>query len=124
MQLHVESGNFGPEDEAALRRQVREAADTLMTPKKKAVYDAAREGRPPAAGQHPRFHGSWYTFLGVSPRRMDELAERVTELSADLKRDSEEYRAIQEAWQTLRDPVRRAEYDAALRAETATPAAG
>lgn len=124
MQMHIDRTDYSPEDEQVLRRQVREAADTLMTPQKKKIYDAAMEGHPPPPGKYPRWHPNWYTFLGVTPRRLGDLAERVTELSAGLKPDSAEFKAIQEAWHTLRDPERRAEYDAALRAEAAAPAAG
>ncbi|MCK9520316.1 MAG: DnaJ domain-containing protein, partial [Dehalococcoidia bacterium] len=124
MQLHIDTTDYAPDDNTLLRRQVRAAADTLMTPKKKAIYDAAMEGKAPPAGQYPHLHPNWYTFLGISPRRLDELAERVTELSEGLKPTSAEYKAIQEAWRTLRDAERRAEYDAALRAEASAPAAG
>ncbi|MGE5597384.1 MAG: J domain-containing protein [Hyphomicrobiales bacterium] len=115
MTMHLNAANYSPADDQVLRRQVRMAADALTTPKEREIYDRAMQGIPPPPGRYPHLHPNLYTFLGVSPNApWERIALKVTDLSAGLRNGSPELAEIQRALKVLRDPVSRAEYDAAL----------
>lgn len=119
MQSHLNTANYSESDDTTLRRQVRLAAEALMTPAGRAIYDAAMAGTPPPAGRYPHLHENWYTFLGLSRKASGErIAARVTDLSEGLRPNSPELRAVYDAWRVLRDPALRAEYDATLAGES------
>ena len=108
---------YSEADEGRVVLQLRAAAAMLTNPRMRAIYDAALCGTPPAPGTCPRLHRDWYTFLGVRPKAPpDRIAEQVTALSASTRKNTPEYREIEAAWRTLRDPDLRAAYDAALAA--------
>lgn len=87
----------------------------------------ASEDTQPAGEDTPWFDGmggihDYYGFLGLHPRATaEEIAEAVTQAHMNLGKQirSHEARrldqAIREAWWVLRDPQRRAAYDAARR---------
>lgn len=115
LRAEVEVANYDENDLALLQRQLRQAADTLLAPATRRVYDGALAGVPPRPGQYPHLHVDWYSFLGVSRRAtVDAIAARVTELSGHSRPGSTEYREVEAAWRTLRDATARAAYDAAL----------
>jgi DnaJ-class molecular chaperone len=111
----IRAASYTPEDEERLLLQVRDAADTLTNSRVRAVYDRALDGHPPPAGEYPAFHLDYYSFLGLRRGASEErIAEQVTKLSGRCRRNSREYREIEAAWRTLRDPDRRAAYDRSL----------
>lgn len=115
MSARIRTARYTDADKEKLLAQLREAWETLTTPATRAIYDDALAGVPPPPGQFAHLHPNWYTFLGVRPTATaDRIAERVTDLSAQRGRQSRDYRAIEEAWRTLRDPESRAAYDASL----------
>jgi curved DNA-binding protein CbpA len=64
---------------------------------------------------------NYYDLLQINPRAETEAVERVYRMLAmryqpDNKEsgDPERFRLLQEAYETLRDPLRRARYDAEL----------
>ncbi|MCC6381211.1 MAG: DnaJ domain-containing protein [Dehalococcoidia bacterium] len=115
LRAEIEAANYAESDASLLDRQLREAADTLLTPIHRRVYDGALSGVPPRPGQYPHLHEDWYSFLGVSRRAsVDAIAAQVTELSRHSRPASSEYREIEAAWRTLRDTAARAAYNAAL----------
>lgn len=121
----IRVAGYSPEDASRLRMQMRAATETLSNPHVRAIYDRAWEGTPPPPGTYIHLHEDWYSFLGV--RRgagLDRIAEQVTGLSARTRRGSAEYREIEAAWRTLRDPARRAAYDAELAERAAASTAG
>jgi DnaJ domain len=111
----VRTAGYSAEDETLLLVQLRKAAETLTNPRLRKVYDAALCGTPPAPGTFPLLHRDWYSFLGVrrsSP--LDRIADQVTALSGSTRKGSGEYREVELAWKTLREPASRAAYDASL----------
>jgi curved DNA-binding protein CbpA len=71
---------------------------------------------------------NYYDLLQINPRAETEAVERVYRMLAaryqpDNKEsgDPERFRLLQEAYETLRDPVRRARYDAELEQGQASP---
>ena len=109
----VRRARYAPEDMVRLAVQIRQAADTLTNPRTRAIYDDAIDGTPPAPGTCAHLHRDYYSFLGVRPSAsLDRIAERVTELSGKAKKNSPEFREVEAAWKTLRDPALRAAYDA------------
>jgi DnaJ domain len=111
----VRQASYSAEDETLLLVQLRKAAETLTNPRIRRVYDAALCGTPPPPGSYPLLHRDWYSFLGVrrtSPP--DRIAERVTALAGAARKGSIEYREVEAAWKTLREPASRAAYDASL----------
>lgn len=116
MQAHLNGTNYAPDVEATLRKQVRQAAETLTNPAQRGIYDRAMAGEAPPAGKYPHLHPHWYSFLGVTPRASgDRIAERVTDLCAGLRKTSAEYQEITAAWKVLGNAERRAAYDETLR---------
>ncbi len=114
----LDRGGFRAADLGVLRLNLKRAAETLTNPRVRAVYDAALLGQPPPPGQYAYLHHDWYSFLGVRPTAaVDRIAEQVTALSARTNRRSPEYREIEAAWRTLRDPELRWAYDLGLRTE-------
>jgi DnaJ-class molecular chaperone len=108
----ITTAGYSDTDEERLLAQLRRAAATLTEPRIRAVYDRALEGTPPPAGQYPEFHEHWYSFLGVRPTAsLEKIAAQVTRIAAGLRKDSPEYRELQLAWRTLRDPAKRLDYD-------------
>ncbi|MGH2610784.1 MAG: hypothetical protein ACRDHF_17020, partial [Tepidiformaceae bacterium] len=62
----------------------------------------------------------WYAFLGVGKGApIEDIAEKVTELSRTPLQGKQWQRDLDAAWRTLRDPELRAEYDARLGASAA-----
>jgi curved DNA-binding protein len=103
------------DDEDRLLLQLKRATDTLISPRTRAVYDHALTGTPPPAGLYPEYHESWYSYFGVRPSAgLDRIADAVTALAGKMRKDSHEYRELERAWKVLRDPAKRAEYDATL----------
>jgi DnaJ-class molecular chaperone len=106
---------YSEADEERLLAQLRRAAATLTEPRVRAIYDRALEGTPPPPGQYPDYHEHWYSYLGVRPTAsLETIAGQVTRLAAGMRRDSPEFRALQLAWRTLRDPEQRLAYDREL----------
>jgi DnaJ-class molecular chaperone len=73
---------------------------------------------------------NYYDLLQINPRAETETVERVyrmlvTRYHPDNREsgDPERFRLLQEAYDTLRDPVRRARYDAELEQGQASPLA-
>ncbi|MCA9729970.1 MAG: DnaJ domain-containing protein [Candidatus Eisenbacteria bacterium] len=113
----IREAPYEPDVLSRLRTQLRTATEWLATPALRDIYDGAMEGVPPPPGSHPHLHEHWYSFLGLRPSAsLDRIAERVTELSAGMRKGSAEQLELNEAWRTLRDPARRAEYDAGVAA--------
>lgn len=109
------SAGYSEADEGRLLAQLQRAAATLTDPRVRAVYDRALEGTPPPPGQYPAFHEHWYSYLGVRPTAsLETIAGQVTRLAAGMRKDSPEYRELQLAWRTLRDPGKRLAYDREL----------
>lgn len=100
-------------------RDLDEAFDTLDDPARRAQYDRIwQDSSPAATGQAPDGH-DYYTVLGVSPHASreaiaaayDHLA-RIYQPHPDLTPDEpNKMGALNEAFDTLDDLVRRAEYD-------------
>ena len=110
----IRLGGYASGDDGRLQVQLKRAAETLTNPRVRAVYDAALNGMPPAAGTYPEYHETLYSYIGVRATASGErLAEAVTSLSAKLRKGSREYRELEAAWKTLRNPETRAKYDAA-----------
>ena len=108
----IRAAAYAASDEDRLRLQLKRAAETLTTPRVRAVYDRALSGTPPPAGTFPEYHENWYGYLGGRrTSSSDRLAEAVTALSAKLRRGSREYLELTTAWKVLRDPESRAAYD-------------
>ncbi|MCA9831091.1 MAG: DnaJ domain-containing protein [Dehalococcoidia bacterium] len=115
--IAIRQAAYTHEIDARLKAQLRTATEWLTTPALRDIYDGAMEGVPPAPGTNPNLHEHWYSFLGVRPSAStDRIAERVTELAAGMRSGSPEQRELNEAWKTLRDPGRRADYDASFAA--------
>lgn len=111
----IRLAGYSEADEGRVVLQIRAAAAALTNPRIRAIYDAALCGTPPAAGTYPRLHHDWYSFLGVRPKAsLDQIADQVTALSAATRKNTPEYREIEAAWRTLRDPGQRTAYDATL----------
>lgn len=108
--------HYSPEDHAALERQLREATETIASPRLRGIYLDALDGvKAPPAGTHPRWHRTHYSFLGVRPKAdAMRIAEQVTALSEGMKAGTPDYVALMAAFQVLRDPARRKEYDASI----------
>jgi len=116
--IAIRQAAYAPGIDARLKAQLRTATEWLTTPALRDIYDGAMEGVPPAPGTNAHLHEHWYSFLGVrSSASADRIAERVTELAAEMRAGSPEHRELNEAWKTLRDPGRRAEYDARFAAD-------
>lgn len=105
------------EEQRSRQAKLALAWETLGNAATREAYDAARPPWTPPPGPVP----DWYEMLGISRNCTREaVGEAVTRLSrevgtrlwnADLRvRDAR----LREAWWTLRDPERRAAYDAAL----------
>lgn len=119
--LAIRQAGYVPDVDARLKTQIRTATEWLTTPSLRDIYDGAMEGVPPPPGTHPHLHEHWYSYIGVRPSAsLERIAERVTELAAGMRPGSRERRELDEAWKTLRDPARRAAYDAEI-VSTAPP---
>ncbi|MGH2633673.1 MAG: DnaJ domain-containing protein [Tepidiformaceae bacterium] len=118
-ELATQAGDrsLGLDQQRSRQAKLALAWDTLGNAAKREAYDATRPPWAPPPGPV----ADWYDLLGI--RRgatRDVVGEAVTRLSrevgtrlwnADLRvRDAR----LREAWWTLRDPERRAAYDAAL----------
>ena len=113
-----------PADEQARRQaKLRMAWEVLGNRRKRIEYD---RGRPPWQPQ-PGELTNLYAILGVRrSASLEELGEAATARSREIgdKAWNAELREremkLREAWWVLRDPVRRAAYDAALAAQAAS----
>jgi hypothetical protein len=95
--------------------KLRAAAEALANPARKKAYDESRPAWRPASGGLPNYYGQLGIRQHATP---DEVAEAVTAAHLALgKVRSPEARTkdgvIREAYWVLRDPARRALYDAA-----------
>lgn len=111
----IRTAGYGEPETERLVLQLKEAVETLTNPRTRKIYDAALCGTPPPPGSYAYLHEDWYSFLGVRrTSSLDRIAEQVTAISGRLRKDSPEYREVEAAWRTLRDPELRAKYDTTL----------
>lgn len=110
----IRAQNFSDEDHTRQSLFWRDASETLTSPRSRRAYDLAR-GPAFSPGGDRDSPPDWYAFLGVRKRaRLDEIGDRVTELSRQPSPGKQYSRDLQEAWRMLRDEQSRAEYDEAL----------
>ena len=110
----IRAQNFSDEDYTRQSLFWREASETLTSPRSRRAYDLAR-GPAFSPGGDRDAPPDWYTFLGLRKRApIEDIADRVTELSRQPAPGKQYTRDLQEAWRVLRDADCRAEYDEAL----------
>ncbi|MCC7365552.1 MAG: DnaJ domain-containing protein [Dehalococcoidia bacterium] len=123
MDMQVRAAPYSPDVDQKLRQQIKDAGEMLANHEKRDLYDRVMlEGKAPKPGTHPRLHRDYYSFLGVrrGSRTLDsDIDDSAYALSEQLQKRAAEYAAFMEAWQTLRDPEKRAKYDAELDAAAA-----
>jgi DnaJ-class molecular chaperone len=110
--------HFSDEDYTKQSLFWRDASETLTNRRSREAYDRARWRAFDGDRDAPP---DWYAFLGVGRRApIEDIAEKVTELSRTPLQGKQYQRDLDAAWRTLRDPESRAEYDAGLAARAAT----
>jgi DnaJ-class molecular chaperone len=104
--------HFSDEDFTKQSLLWRDASETLTNRRSREAYDRARWRAFDGDREAPP---DWYAFLGVGKAApIDDIADRVTELSRTPLQGKQWQRDLDEAWRTLRDPESRADYDALI----------